>query len=145
MEDKTVEKPDSIEGGCLCGATRYRATGKPYKSSYCYCKWCSGATGAPVAAWLMYHGKCIEFIKGGPKKYASSPGVLRGFCPTCGTPLWWEGEWDGMPIQMVSIASLDDPEIYPPDRHAFCRDKISWFEVADELPRYQHSSPKGRL
>ncbi len=132
---------DSIEGGCLCGATRYRATGKPYKSAYCHCEWCRSATGAPVSAWLMYDNHRIEFIKGNPKKYASSPGVLRGFCPDCGTPLWWEGKWHDIPIQMVTIGSLDDPELYPPDRHASCCEQLAWFEVADDLPRYPHSSP----
>ena len=132
---------DSIEGGCLCGATRYRASGKPNKATYCHCKWCRGATASLVAAWLMFDNDRIEFIKGRPKKYASSPGVLRGFCPTCGTPLWWEGTWHDKYFQMVTIGSLDDTEQYPPDRHASCCEQISWFDVADDLPRYLHSSP----
>ena len=136
-----MTKSDSIEGGCLCGATRYRATGNPYKASYCHCEWCRGATSALVQAWLMYDGNRIEFIKGSPKKYASSPGVLRGFCPNCGTPLWWEGTWHDIPIQMVPIGTLDDPDRYPLDRHASCSERISWFDVADDLPRYPHSSP----
>ena len=136
-----MDKPKCIEGGCLCGAIRYRATGDPYKSSYCHCSWCRKLTGAPVAAWLLYNSDQIEFIKGSPQKYASSPGVLQGFCPVCGTPLWWESMWDNKPIQMVTIGSLDNPEVYPPDRHAFCHNQISWFEVADNLPRYQQSSP----
>jgi hypothetical protein len=137
-----MEIPHSIEGGCLCGATRYRATGKPFKSSYCHCNWCRGATGAPVTAWLLYDDGRIEFTRGSPKKYASSPGVLRGFCPTCGTPLWWEGRWHDKPVQMVTIGSLDNPEFYPPDRHASCSEQIGWFDVADDLPRYPHSSPE---
>lgn len=136
-----MNSPDSIEGGCLCGATRYRAHGEPYKSVYCHCEWCRGATSALVNAWLMFDGERIEFIKGSPTKYASSPGVLRGFCPTCGTPLWWEGSWHDTAMQMVTIGSLDDPEAYPPDRHASCSEQISWFEIADDLPRYPHSSP----
>ena len=136
-----MNRPDCIEGGCLCGASRYRATGDPYKSSYCHCSWCRKMTGAPIVAWLMYNADQVEFIKGSPQKYASSPGVLQGFCPVCGTPLCWEGLWDDRRIQMVTIGSLDDPEVYPPTRHAFCHNQISWFEVADNLPRYQQSSP----
>ena len=136
-----MDKPKCIEGGCLCGATRYRATGEPYKSSYCHCSWCRKMTGAPIVAWLLYNADQVEFIKGSPQKYASSPGVQQGFCPVCGTPLWWESIWDDKPVQMVTIGSLDDPEVYPPTRHAFCHNQISWFEVADNLPRYQQSSP----
>jgi len=90
----------------------------------------------------MYDAGKVEFIEGSPKKYASSPGVLRGFCPTCGTPLWWEGMWDDRAIEMVTTASLDDPEPYQPDRHGNCHNQISWFDVEDDLPRYQHSTPK---
>ncbi len=138
-----MDNSETIKGGCLCGATRYRATGKPYKSSYCHCLYCRGVTASPIAAWLMFEGKQVEMIKGNLQKYASSPGVLRGFCPVCGTPLWWEGTWDNMDIQMVTTCSLDDPELYPPDRHAFCHNRLSWFDVDDDLPRYQHASPKG--
>ena len=138
-----MDNSDFIEGGCLCGATRYRATGQPYKSSYCHCLYCRGVTASPVTVWLMFDEGQVEFNKGKPQKYASTAGVLRGFCPICGTPLWWEGRWDDKGIQMITTCSLDDPEAYPPDRHAFCHNEISWFEVADDLPRYQHSSPSG--
>ena len=137
-----MDKPDFIEGSCLCGATRYRATGQPFKVTYCHCEWCRKASGAPIAAWLLYDEGQVEFIKGSPQKYASSPGVLRGFCPVCGTSFWWEGIWHDEPVEMVAIGSLDDPEVYSPDRHAYCHDQISWFEVADDWPRYPHSSPK---
>lgn len=134
-------EPEFLEGGCRCGATRYRASGKPFKSSYCHCNDCRSATGALVQAWLLYDGGRIEFVNGSPKKYRSSPGVLRGFCPECGTPLWWEGTWHDVPIQMVPIGTLDNPNVYPPDRHASCSERIEWFDVADDLPRYDHSSP----
>ena len=137
-----MDKPDNIEGGCLCGATRYRATGVPYKVLYCHCNWCRKATGAPVSVWLMFDQGQVAFIVGSPQKYASSPGVLRGFCPTCGTPLWWEGAWDDKPVQMVPSGSLDDPTQYPPQGHSTCHSQISWFEVADDLPRFQRASPK---
>ena len=85
---------------------RYR---RAYKVLYCHCNWCRKATGAPVSVWLMFDQGQVAFIVGSPQKYASSPGVLRGFCPTCGTPLWWEGAWDDKPVQMVPSGSLDDP------------------------------------
>jgi hypothetical protein len=50
-----------------------------------------------------------------------------------------------MPMQMVTICSLDDPARYPPDRHAFCSEQLEWFDVADDLPRYPHSTPAGKI
>jgi hypothetical protein len=137
-----MEKPDRVEGGCLCGGTRYRVTGEPFKATYCHCDWCRKSSSAPVAAWLLFEAGQVDFIKGKLQKYPSSPGVLRGFCPVCGTSLWWEGVWHDEPVHMVTICSLDNPEQFPPDRHASCSEQIGWFEVADDLPRYQHSSPK---
>jgi hypothetical protein len=90
----------------------------------------------------MFDKGQVEFIEGYPRKYASSPGVLRGFCSICGTPIWWEGIWDDKPIQMVPSGSLDDPEQYPPQGHANCHNKLSWLEMTDDLPRYSHASPK---
>ena len=128
----------------MCGEVRYRAHGNPFKAAYCYCQYCRRASAAVVSAWLMFRAGQIEFLSGELKKYASSPPVLRGFCPNCGTNFWWEGRWDGLDIEMVQIGSLDDPELYPPDRHANCHNRISWFDTADDLPRYREDSPPGK-
>jgi hypothetical protein len=41
------------EGGCLCGAVRYRITGEPRSSSTCFCRSCRLASGATPVAWLV--------------------------------------------------------------------------------------------
>ena len=38
---------ETLEGGCLCGAVRYRAT-SPVKTNYCHCRLCQRSAGAPV-------------------------------------------------------------------------------------------------
>ena len=132
---------DKITGGCLCGAVRYEIEGTPYKITYCHCESCRKATGAPVVVMVLFRGHTVRFTLREPQRYESSPGVQRGFCSTCGTPLTWEGVWDGGSIFEVHISTLDDPDAFVPDRHAFCRERISWFDVADEHPRYPGSSP----
>lgn len=139
--NEEAEQPESLEGGCRCGAVRYRTHGTPFKSAYCHCQDCRSATSALVQAWLMFDGERIEFTRESPKKYASSPGVKRGFCAHCGTPLWWEGRWHDTPMQMVPIGTLDDPTVYPPDRHASINERVPWFDVDDDNPRFGHSSP----
>jgi hypothetical protein len=35
------------------------------------------------------------------------------------------------------ISTLDDPDSFTPTNHVWYPDKISWFDVADDLPRYR--------
>ena len=137
-----MSKNESIQGGCLCGRIRYQSSGMPYKVSYCNCNTCRKSTGAPTIVWIMYDQGLVNFTKGAPRIYQSSPGVERGFCGVCGTPLWWQGQWDDKLISMVTVGSMDDPSIYPPDRHSECNNQIEWFEIADDHPRYPGATPK---
>ena len=130
-----------ITGGCLCGAVRYEVQGEPYKVSYCHCRSCRKATGAPVVVMVMFRDFQVRWPGSEPRRHESSPGVRRGFCATCGTPITWEGVWDGGPIFEVHVSTLDHPERFPPDRHAFVRERIRWFDVADDHPRYEGASP----
>lgn len=40
----------------------------------------------------------------------------------------------------VTLGSLDEPGRVKPQDHVWTRSRISWFEVADELPRFGRSS-----
>ena len=131
---------DIVDGGCHCGAIRYEAQGSPIYVPYCHCSSCRKTTGAPVVLFVMFGADQVRFTKGERKIYASSPGVGRGFCPNCGTSLTYEGDWGGRQIVEVYISTLDNPERFSPDRHAFYGERIGWFDVADTLPRYRASS-----
>jgi len=49
---KTDILGEMSEGGCLCGAVRYRMVGAPLSSAICHCASCRRASGAPTVAWL---------------------------------------------------------------------------------------------
>jgi hypothetical protein len=40
----------------------------------------------------------------------------------------------------IALGSLDEPDRVHVDDHVWTEDSISWFEVADELPRFKRSS-----
>lgn len=130
----------AITGGCHCGAIRYEAFGKPVYVLYCHCESCRKTTGAPVVMFVMFMKDQVRFTKGERRIYESSPGVHRTFCSNCGTPLTWEGVWGGKTIIEVYVSTLDHPDVFAPDRHVFHGERISWFDVADRLPRYSGSS-----
>jgi hypothetical protein len=69
--------------------------------------------------------------------YASSPGVRRSFCGTCGTPLSYQG--DRWPDEVhLFVGSLSDPAAVRPSAHVNVAEKLPWFEVADNLRRVPH-------
>ncbi len=136
----TGRETDSASGGCRCGAVRFQAVGQPVYVPYCHCESCRRATGAPVALYVMFEKDQVRFTRGQRSVYASSPGVGRGYCPDCGTPLTYEADWGGKTIIAVHVSALDGPETFVPDRHTFYGERLSWFDVADALPRYDGSS-----
>ncbi len=125
----------STTGGCMCGAVRYQVPGEPVWVGHCHCKSCRRHTGAPVVTLVAFEGDRVKFTKGDRKIYSSSPGVGRGFCGECGTPLTWEGKGSDCLMINFHISTLDNPDDYVPDRHWFHGHRITWFEVADDLPR----------
>jgi len=125
-------------GGCLCGANRYEARGAPFWVGHCHCKTCRRQTGAPVVTLVGFRKDQVTFKKGERALYESSPGVGRGFCRDCGTPLTWEAmstQGNG-PIVEVYISTLDDPDAFAPENHSWYSQRIAWFDVADDLPRH---------
>jgi hypothetical protein len=128
-----------VEGGCLCGAVRYRVTGPPRATSLCHCDSCRRATGGPSLAWVIFDEDKVEIIAGTLATYASSPGVERGFCADCGSSLSYTranrpGLFD------VTTASLDDPEAFPPDKEIWLEEKLSWEAANPHLPGFARFS-----
>jgi len=124
-----------LEGGCLCGAVRYRLTATPVATLYCHCRMCQRAHGAPAIAWLAVPFAAFKLTEGTPTAYRSSDHAFRHFCGRCGAPLLCH-EADNPKYMDVSIASLDTPEAVPPSSHIWTDSKIPWFDTADHLPRY---------
>jgi hypothetical protein len=118
-----------IQGGCFCGAIRYRATSPPRISTICHCADCRRASGAASVAWVTFPAERFAFVEGEPSRYRSSPPVVRTFCGRCGTPLTYRSDERAHEID-VTTASLDEPEAFPPTKHVFPEQKLSWVEAA---------------
>lgn len=124
----------NASGGCLCGAVRFAAEGPADRIVLCHCIQCRRNTGAPVAAFAMYLTGQVAWT-GARTFFESSPGVIRGFCARCGTPVSYEGVRAPGETHLY-VASFDDPEPFRPDYHVFMNEKIGWFDVHDRLPRW---------
>lgn len=81
---------DSWDGGCLCGAVRFRAAGQPKWTIWCHCQSCRRHSGAPAAAFASFDVSAVEVTSGAITKFQSSAGTKRGFCARCGSTLTCE-------------------------------------------------------
>lgn len=127
-------KEKTSSGECLCGRVRFKAAGSPLWVSHCHCNSCRRSTGAPVTTFVGYNKDDVTFY-GQRTFYASSPGVRRGFCADCGTPLTYESDRCDAEVHFY-ISVMDLPDKFIPDRHVFYGERLSWLELNDGLPRF---------
>ena len=123
-------------GDCLCGKVRYQAEGAPIWVAHCHCKSCRKASGAPMVTWAGYRPDTVTWTEGAAKPFASSPDVLRRFCPDCGTPLSYEStRW---PDELhILVATLDEPESVTPTAHVYWSEHLAWLEIGDTLKKLE--------
>lgn len=68
-----------------------------------------------------------------PKNYQSSEGVTRGFCPRCGTPLFYRTT--RFPNETHFYAALlDDPGQVQPLAHYHVHEALAWLKPGHDLP-----------
>jgi hypothetical protein len=125
-----------IEGGCHCGAVRYRLTGAPGRASLCHCTDCTGQSGAPVVGWAVF-GKGQLSIEGEVATYASSEHGRRQFCPDCGTGLFYTNEQLFPGAVDVQMATFDDPDALQPTEQIQVAERIGWMKDIGKLKAYE--------
>jgi hypothetical protein len=131
-------------GGCLCGALRFTSTAEPVDAGYCHCRLCQRSTGATVLAWASYPTASFSYTRGQPARYQSSRHGHREFCSNCGTQIAYRDSGEAITVE-VNVGSLDNCDRVKPRYHIWCESRISWFDVADDLPRFEQSNPEKKL
>jgi hypothetical protein len=131
-----------LEGGCLCGAVRFRINGRLGPAGYCHCKQCQRASGSAFAANAPVRTAYFELLSGAGEvcEYESTAGKFRAFCRRCGSPLY--SRRDAEPeIRRIRLGTLDgDPERRPL-AHFFVDSKAPWHTIEDDLPQYPEGLP----
>ena len=128
-----------FEGGCLCGAIRYRAAAPPMRAVICHCSMCRKHTGAPIGSFVHFPIDSFTWLSEQPTRYRSSEFAERGFCSQCGSTVAMHEEVLNDRVQ-VALGSLDQPDRVSINDHVWTEDQISWFEIKDDLPRFRQSS-----
>lgn len=135
-----------FEGGCLCGAVRYRSTAEPMMGGHCYCVDCRRSSGSSRCSHLVV-SKAAVAVEGEVTLYerpADSGNVVsRAFCPTCGAPVYSLNT--GMPEAIfIRASSLDDLEVFKPGMAVYGSRAPSWENLDPVLPTFA-TMPEGGL
>ena len=131
-----------ISGSCLCGGVRYEIEGEIGPALNCHCAMCRKATGAAFRSRMAVPRENFHWRQGEAllTRYASSPGTVRTFCKVCGSTLI--SLFDDNPATLgLAMGTLDDDPGIRPAFHVFVGAKASWFEITDQLPRFDTFPP----
>jgi hypothetical protein len=125
-----------MEGGCLCGAVRFRAKPPLTGLSHCHCSRCRKAHGSAYATYGAVRRTGFA-SRGEIARFESSPGFFRAFCPRCGSVVP-----DGAGEEcFVPLGLLDEAPPLRVEAHIFAASKAPWFELTDALPRFAAYPP----
>lgn len=124
------------EGGCLCGAVRWRATSAPTNVNHCHCEMCRRAGGSAFATWATFAAREFAFTKGAPVWRQSSSIAKRSFCGACGSALNWQSLAHPEEID-VTVGTADRPGALIPREHLWTEGALSWLHIQDNLPRHR--------
>ncbi len=132
---------DGLEGGCACGKTRYRLTGRPLFVHCCHCTWCQRETGSAFAVNALIETSLIDLLTGTVDEEtlpsASGGGQVFVRCPACRITLWSHYSAAREKIAFLRAGTLDDPSAAPPDIHIFTSTKQPWVLLPDDRPAVQ--------
>lgn len=124
----------SLEGGCACGAVRYRLTSGPMFTHCCHCSDCQRQVGSAFVINALIETDRIEVLSGelAPTRLPTDSGRphLAYSCPACGTTLWSD-YGDRKVMSFLRATTLDDRAALPPDVHIFTRSSLPWVRLPE--------------
>jgi hypothetical protein len=127
-----------VEGGCACGAVRYRLGSEPLVVHCCHCLNCQRQTGSAFVVNLLIETDRVEVLAGDPQPIDTprdDGSVQRIFrCPSCQVAVFSEYGWPEM--SFVRAGTLDDPSAVTPDVHIYTRSKLPWVMLPAGVPAF---------
>jgi hypothetical protein len=130
----------TLEGGCGCGAVRYRLNDEPILVNNCHCRLCQRQTGAGSAVNAFIETDRLEHLSGELSEHEFETGsggtqvVVR--CAKCGTALWSHYPRLGRKGAAVRVGTLDEPSAVRPDAAIYIADRPEWAPLPEGVPHF---------
>ena len=115
-----------VTGGCLCGAVRIEAVGRPDRVGLCHCLDCRKHHGAPFFAAAVFAEDAVTVV--------GEVGSYRGraFCPVCGSSVFSRSEGE----VEVHLGALDEVGVFVPDHELWTERREPWLPVFPGMKGY---------
>lgn len=103
---------DVLQGGCQCGAVRYRLSRAPLELYICHCKECRKQSASAFGISFIVPQSALRLVQGEPHFWSRPTDTGNtldcAFCPACGSRLWHQrrGATD---VLSIKGGSLDEP------------------------------------
>jgi hypothetical protein len=140
MENGMMEEGgNEREGGCACGAVRYRLEAAPMFVHCCHCRDCQRQTGSAFVLNALIETDRITVLAEDPEPVpvpTDSGRPHRIFrCTRCRIAVW--SEYGGRAaLRFVRVGTLDDPAALEPDVHIYVRTKLPWVALPASTPAF---------
>ena len=125
-----------LAGECECGAVRYRVADAFAYALNCHCSRCRAGTGSAFKAFAGIERKRLELTAGRDRLLVyGDEDANHTRCAACGSLLF--SVVRGGAYVHVALGSLVDAPSVRPTAHIFVGSKAPWFEITDDLPRFE--------
>ena len=132
------EEQITFDGGCACGAVRYRMQSEPLFVHCCHCTWCQRETGSAFALNALIEADRVTLLQGRPEMVETPSNSGKGQhiwrCPECSVALWSNYAGFRGNVNFVRVGTLDEAHSVPPDIHIFTTSKQPWVVIPDGQP-----------
>ena len=133
------------EGGCLCGAVRYKTIAEPLRVTICHCTFCQRHTGTAFLVEPIFRKDDVLLSGAKPQTYdhqsdGSHKRVTLNFCGTCGTTLFLD--FERVP-EIIGICggTFDDPNWFDRSqgkgRHIYIRSAQEGVVLPPNIDTYE--------
>jgi hypothetical protein len=131
---------EGLEGGCACGAVRYRLTAAPMFVHCCHCRDCQRQTGSAFVLNALIETDRLALLSGALEPVAVPTDSGRPHdvhrCLACRTALW--SDYGHRPtLRFVGVGTLDELAKLQPDVHIYTRLKLPWIELPRAVPAFE--------
>jgi hypothetical protein len=86
-----------------------------------------------MMSYLGMHAEDVSFTQGEPRVFRSSGDGERGFCPECGTNLFFQRP-STPAVRAITTGTLDQPDLFEPALHIWTRHAVGWLHLPEPVP-----------